>query len=102
MASAVNGLHNPSGNSNSPLTELIRSEQLQQLLNAIGRLKGFSREAFVMRYIEQSSYEEIAEKIGKNPHQVRALCSKALGKLRDLLEAGRSGSCRKEVSDVET
>jgi DNA-directed RNA polymerase specialized sigma24 family protein len=48
-----------------------------------------------MRYIQQQSYDDIAEQMGKSPHQVRALCHKAISRLRDLL-----GINRKEIYDV--
>ena len=80
----------------SPLGRLIESEELEQVLAAIGRLHGASREAFVMRYIQQDSYEEIAEQLGKTPHHVRALCSRAMSDLRSrVLKDG------KEVQHVE-
>lgn len=79
-----------------PLSRLIESEELEQVLAAIGRLHGPSREAFVLRYIQQESYEDIAKQFGKTPHHVRALCSRAMSALRDLvLKDGR------EVQHVE-
>ncbi len=81
---------------NSPLGKLIESEELEQVLAAIDRLRGLSREAFVLRYIEQESYERIAEQLGKTPHHVRALCSRAMNALRShVLKDG------KEVQHVE-
>jgi RNA polymerase sigma factor (sigma-70 family) len=80
---ALDDVRELSSNDNSPLGKLIRKEELEEVLNAICRLKGLSRETFVMRYIEQNSYEQIAEQVDKQPHQVRALCSKAVGKLRN-------------------
>lgn len=80
----------------SPLGKLIESEELEQVLAAIDRLRGPSREAFVLRYIEQESYERIAEQLGKTPHHVRALCSRAMNALRNcVVEDG------KEVQHVE-
>jgi RNA polymerase sigma-70 factor (ECF subfamily) len=80
----------------SPLNKLIESEELEQVLAAIGRLHGPSREAFVLRYIQQESYEDIAQQLGKTPHHVRALCSRAMSAMRDLvLKDGR------EVQHVE-
>lgn len=80
----------------SPLNKLIESEELEQVLVAIGQLHGVSREAFVLRYIQQESYEQIAEQLGKTPHHVRALCSRAMNNLRDrMLKDG------KEVQHVE-
>ncbi|MEN6577737.1 MAG: sigma-70 family RNA polymerase sigma factor [Phycisphaerales bacterium] len=80
----------------SPLGTLIESEELEEILAAIDRLRSPSREAFVLRYIEQESYERIAEQLGKTPHHVRALCSRAMSALRNcVVEDG------KEVQHVE-
>lgn len=79
-------------NDNSPLSKLIHSEELQEMLDGISRLKKASRQAIVMRYIQQQPYDNIAEQMGKSPHHVRALCCKAINRLRDLL-----GSDRKET-----
>ena len=75
----------PASNENPALSELVRIEHMQDVLNAIGQLEGISRDAFVMRYVEHESFNYIAEQLDKTPHQVRALCSKALIKLRCLL-----------------
>ena len=87
----------PAASGDSPLGKLIQNEELEQILNAIGQLNGVSRETFVMRYIEQDSYEEIAKTLGKKPNQVRAVCSKALRRLRGSLGNDESQSPRKEV-----
>ena len=83
-----------------PLGRLIASEELEQVLAAIDRLSGASREVFVMRYIQQCSYEEIAEQLGKTVHQVRALCFRALSTLRDVLGCDPSPADGKEVQHV--
>lgn len=75
----------PASNLSSPLGKLVRTEELEEILSAIGGLKGVCREAFVMRHIQQQSYDYIAEQLGKTSHQVRGLCSKALNHLRDML-----------------
>ncbi len=90
----------PASNQDSALNELVHREELQETLNAIGRLNGLSREALVMRYIQEESYEHIAERLGKTPHHVRAMCSRALNHLRDVLGACRSPSCGKEIKNA--
>jgi RNA polymerase sigma-70 factor (ECF subfamily) len=85
----------------APLGRLIASEELEQVLAAIDRLGGASREVFVMRYIEQDSYEEIAEQLGKTVHQARALCFRAMSALRDVLGCDPSPAGGKEVQHVE-
>jgi len=72
----------PVSNDNSPLGGLIHSEELQETLDAIGRLKKASREALIRRYIQQESYEHIAEQMGTTSHRVRAICSRAVNHLR--------------------
>jgi len=74
----------------SPLSRLVEREELEQILDAVSKLRGYAGLAFVMRYIEQRSYEDIAGTLRKEPHQVRALCSKAMARLREML-GGRNG-----------
>src|SRR4051812_7945958 len=71
--------------SRSPLTEMIRAEQLEQILDGLANLPELSRECFVLRFIEQEPYETIAERIGKTPHQARGLCHAAVRQLRESL-----------------
>ena len=85
----------------APLGRLIASEELEQVLAAIDQLNGASREVFVMRYLEQNSYEEIAGQLGKTVHQVRALCFRAMSTLRDMLGCDPSPAGGKEVQHVE-
>lgn len=68
--------------SNSPLTDLVRREELDQVLNKIATLSTPGREIIVLRYFEHESYESIAKQLGKTTHQVRAICFKAIRKLR--------------------
>lgn len=94
-------LNEQASNEHSPLSKMVRNEKLQQVLETIGRLNKTSREVLVMRYIEEQSTDEIAEQLHKTPHQVRALCSRALGHLRDILGYNQSGLSGKETYNVE-
>ena len=85
----------------APLSRLIESEDLEQILAAISQLRRASREAFVMRYIQQDSYEEIARQLGKTPHHVRALCSRAMNTLRGIIGCNHPSEGGKEVQHVE-
>ena len=82
-------INEPPANQTSPLNPLIQAEQLQQVLGAVAKLKGSSRQVFVMHYIQQDSYDKIANRLKKPPHQVRAICSKALTKVRGLVSKSR-------------
>lgn len=91
----------PVSHENSPLARLVQAEEVEQVLDAISRLNGLSRQALVLRYIEQNSYEEIACALDRDPHQVRALCAKGLKRVRDLLRHPHSLSRGKEAGDAE-
>jgi RNA polymerase sigma-70 factor (ECF subfamily) len=90
----------PVSNDDSPLRKLIHSEELQVTLDAVGRLKKSSREVLVMRYLQQESYDNIAEQLGKSSHHVRALCSRAIRHLRDALGSNEHKSSKKEIHNV--
>ncbi|MCF7972756.1 MAG: sigma-70 family RNA polymerase sigma factor [Phycisphaerae bacterium] len=66
------------------LTRLIDNEQLQIVLEAAEQLNDLQRQVFVMRHIEQYSFEQVAQSLGKTPHHVRALASRALSRVRDI------------------
>jgi RNA polymerase sigma-70 factor (ECF subfamily) len=69
----------------SPLAEMVRREEWEEVLDAVGRLDSPGRELIVLRHLERQSYEEIARQVGKTAHQTRALAHKALEKLRTML-----------------
>ena len=69
----------------SALGKVIQDEELEQVLNATSRLNELARDVVVMRYIEQDSYEKIAERLGKKPQHIRSVCSKAMARLREIL-----------------
>lgn len=69
----------------STLTKVIATEELEQILDATMQLTDLARDVVVMHYIEQESYEEIAQRLGKKPQYLRALNAKAIARLRELL-----------------
>ncbi|MHC4926059.1 MAG: RNA polymerase sigma factor, partial [Planctomycetota bacterium] len=81
-----------------PLEQIIRQEELQQVLDMTGTFKELARNVIVMRFIEQKNYEQIAERLGKNPGYLRALCSKTLTQLRHKLNCQLSDDIQTEVS----
>lgn len=90
-------IREPASGENSALRELMHMEELQETLNAIERLRRPAHQALVMRYIQEESYDHIAEQLGKTTHHVRAICSRALSQLRDILGASQSQSHGKEL-----
>jgi RNA polymerase sigma-70 factor (ECF subfamily) len=75
----------------SPLGAVIEEEELARVLDATARLPALARDAVLLRYLEQMSYEEIAQRLGKKPQHVRSLTSKALAQLRALLTNHNDG-----------
>ena len=75
----------PVENNPSPLAEMVQAEELAQVLDVIPRLSELGREVVVMHYIEQESYEEIAQRLGKKPQHIRSVSAKAMARLRQLL-----------------
>jgi RNA polymerase sigma factor (sigma-70 family) len=63
----------------------IEKESLAEVLDAIGGLSETMRFLVVSHYIEQQSYDQIAAKTGKSSDYVRAMCSKAVTKIRKML-----------------
>lgn len=79
------------------LEKMIEDEQLRRILRAAAALRELPRNVIVMRYIEQKSYEEIADSLGKSPDYIRALCSKTLSRLRNMLGVQTADPAGREV-----
>lgn len=75
------------GDATSPLLDLVAREDAEAALEAMSRLSSQDRELLTMRYIQQESIATIARQYGKTSHQIRALCHKALLRLRGVLPA---------------
>jgi len=75
----------PAADRPSARGKMIRAEELQQVLDATSRLNELAREVVVMRYVEQASYAEIGQRLGKKPQHMRSLCAKAMAQLREML-----------------
>lgn len=68
----------------STMARMVENEQLQQVLQATERLSKTQRKIFVLRYLEQWSFEQIAQETGKTPHHIRAICSRSMNRVRQL------------------
>ena len=89
----LEGQQAPVDSTDSPLTGLVRREQFEEVLQALDRLSGDSREIIVARYLLHQSYEEIAERLDKTAKQVRGLHHKAVIRLRELLRVAPPSQC---------
>lgn len=72
------------------ISTLVQQEEMQQVLSAMEELSERDRSLLVLRYLESQSYEQIAAALEKTPHQTRALCYKALLRLRRRLGSSES------------
>lgn len=77
--------HEPAAAGQSPIDSLIDQEELEQVVDAMQLLSETVRQCLVLRYVQHQEYAEIAGQLGKTEHQVRALCHKGVGQLRDFL-----------------
>jgi RNA polymerase sigma-70 factor, ECF subfamily len=71
----------------SPINQLIRQENQQQIRSAIAALPSKDREVLVMRHLEQRSTAEIAATLGVSESAVRGRLLRSLVRLRALLES---------------
>jgi RNA polymerase sigma-70 factor (ECF subfamily) len=81
------------------LGQLVDREELEQVLAALEKLSRLSRSCLVLRYIEQLSYQEVAEQLDVTPHQARAACHKGIRRLRSLMGVLPSAPSPKEATD---
>ncbi len=84
----------PTTSDGRQLSNLIRQEEIQQVLSAMDELIERDRTMLVLRYLEGRSYEQIATVLKKSTHQTRALCYKALLKLRRRIGTPESTSSK--------
>jgi RNA polymerase sigma factor (sigma-70 family) len=78
---------------------LVQNEQFQEILSAAEQLSGQTRECFVLRYIEQMDYDKIAERTQKSAQQVRALCSKGIGRIRQILNKQNASFYKEAINE---
>lgn len=69
------------------LTSVVRRETAQSLALALGFLTRFQKEVFVLHYVEDLPYEQVAELMGTSVGAVRALGHRARQVLQEKLES---------------
>ena len=87
------------GASQQTLDRMIVREQLDRVLEVTSGFDELARNVIVMRFIEQKSYQQIAERLGKNPEYLRSVCSKALEQLRRIMNKEMSAYTKNEVNN---
>lgn len=70
----------------SPSTPMQRDESLGQLLTAINQLPPDYEEVIRLRHFDDLSFNQIAERLGRNSGAVRMMWVRAVEKLRQVLE----------------
>jgi RNA polymerase sigma-70 factor (ECF subfamily) len=78
------------------LSRVLENEQLDAILTSLERLSAAQREVVVLHYLEEQSFDEIARRLNRTSHQVRALCHKGLQRLRAIHINVRSPSFAEE------
>lgn len=71
-----------------PVTSLIRREDASKLALALGHLTDLQREAFILHYVEELAYEDIAPMLGVSVTGARGLAHRARNTLRTKLPPG--------------
>ena len=74
------------GTRQSPLAEAARREAIERTIQAIERLPEKLREVIVARMLEQCTYQEIADRLGRPLTSVRAQHIRALETLKNELQ----------------
>lgn len=69
----------------TPDDQIAEREEAERILQAMERLSEDDRELLTMKFIHGESHAEIADRFESTPHRVRALCSKAVARLRRLV-----------------
>ena len=64
---------------------LANREQYSTLLDALATMPEASREILAMRFFDQQGYAAIGAHLNKSAHQARALCHKAIKRLRAIV-----------------
>jgi len=65
-----------------PWLAMARAEEAEKILALAADLPALTREAFVLRYVQSASYDEVGRSIGKTSHQARGLCHAAVLEIR--------------------
>ncbi|MEM9419433.1 MAG: sigma-70 family RNA polymerase sigma factor [Planctomycetota bacterium] len=79
-----------------PLAQADNAEAWHQTLDALGELPENQRDVVALRYLQQLTFAEIGEQLGRSEGSARALCQRGLNRLRDRLQphASESGGGR--------
>ncbi|WP_420128475.1 RNA polymerase sigma factor [Longimicrobium sp.] len=86
MASAIDETEGPYDDGPDALESLIGSDEHEAILHAVHRLKQGDRDIITRYYLQQETIGEIAGALGIQPGTARVRLSRALKRLRGLIE----------------
>jgi len=72
--------------SSSPSQRAIRREQAVLLAETLSRLAADDREVIILRHLEERTFPDVAQRMGRSVDSVKKLWVRALGRLRQALE----------------
>jgi RNA polymerase sigma-70 factor, ECF subfamily len=70
----------------SPENTILNEEDMQRLQKMIGQLEDIYQQIIIYRFINEMSYEEVAQIMGLKQSNLRVIQSRALQKLRNLYQ----------------
>jgi RNA polymerase sigma factor (sigma-70 family) len=65
--------------------EIEDAEDVERILEAAESLPELARQAFVLRYVQEESYDAVGAAIDRTAHQARGLCHSAVVEIRKRL-----------------
>jgi RNA polymerase sigma-70 factor (ECF subfamily) len=80
----------PAGLSADPLDRLIDVEQTEAILEAMQDLPELTRDAMVLRFVQDLSYDQCAARMNKTAQQVRGLCHAGVRQLRERIAPSKT------------
>ena len=80
----------------SPIDQMIVDETTKRVLEAMASLPEQDRDLISLRFIQGESNEWIATHLGSTPHVIRSRCSKAVARLRKLVEKKQAATTARE------
>ncbi len=69
----------------APLASLAAREELDAVLAGMETLSPQAQQVLSMRFLEDQSYQAIADELGCTAHRARSICHKAISRLRQVM-----------------
>jgi RNA polymerase sigma factor (sigma-70 family) len=73
-----------------PLQLLLRQEQIERVGAALASLRVVSREALLLRHVDELPFDQVGQQLGRSAEAARKLCKRGEAELRARLEDERA------------